>query len=145
MHELGEVIIGDITPFDGITANEKRKREHAAMAEVIGDLVKKEEYLALLDEFDERKTKEAIFAYHCDKLEADIQAKVYQDMGCQRSIDDKENVAILKDDKIQKSIRDGADSVFDIWYAWDKEKFKDDKNFMAILNYIRATNTQSIN
>ena len=102
-------------------------------------------YLALLDEFDERKTKEAIFAYHCDKLEADIQAKVYQDMGCQRSIDDKENVAILKDDKIQKSIRDGADSVFDIWYAWDKEKFKDDKNFMAILNYIRATNTQSIN
>ena len=145
LHELGEVIIGDITPFDGITANEKRKREHTAMAEVIGDLVKKEEYLALLNEFDERKTKEAIFAYHCDKLEADIQAKVYQDMGRQRSIDDKENVAILKDDKIQKSIRDGADSVFDIWYAWDKEKFKDDKNFMAILNYIRATNTQSIN
>ncbi len=52
-----------------------------AMEKVIGDLIKKEEYLALLNEFDERKTKESIFAYHCDKLEADIQAKVYQDMG----------------------------------------------------------------
>jgi 5'-deoxynucleotidase YfbR-like HD superfamily hydrolase len=52
-----------------------------AMEKVIGDLIKKEEYLALLNEFDERKTKESIFAYHCDKLEADIQAKVYQGMG----------------------------------------------------------------
>ena len=145
LHELGEVIIGDITPFDGITSEEKRKRELTAMAEVIGDLIKKEEYLALLAEFDERKTKEAIFAYHCDKLEADIQAKVYQDMGCQRSIKDEENVAILQDQKIQQSIQDGVNSVFDVWYQWDKEKFKDDKNFLAILDFVKTTNTQKIN
>ena len=40
LHELGEVIIGDITPFDNITPEEKTKREHAAMKDVLGDLVK---------------------------------------------------------------------------------------------------------
>ena len=89
LHELGEVIIGDITPFDNITPEEKMKKEHEAMREVIGDLVNQEEFLSLLFEFDEKKTKEAIFAHHCDKLEADIQAKVYQDMGCQHPLDEQ--------------------------------------------------------
>ena len=82
IHELGEVVIGDITPFDNITPEEKMEKEHEAIKEVIGDLIKKDEFYSLLLEFDDKKTKEAIFAHHCDKLEADIQAKVYQDMGC---------------------------------------------------------------
>ena len=45
LHELGEVIIGDITPFDNITPEEKMKKEHEAMREVIGDLVNQEEFL----------------------------------------------------------------------------------------------------
>ena len=72
VHELGEVIIGDITPFDNVSNEEKLKIEHKAISRVIGELVKKDELIALLDEFDERKTKESIFAYLCDKLEADI-------------------------------------------------------------------------
>ena len=36
----------------------------------------------LILEFDERKTKEAIFAYHCDKLECDIQCKLYDEEKC---------------------------------------------------------------
>lgn len=80
IHEIGEVVIGDITPFDNITPEEKLEREHEAIKEVLGNLIKKEEFYSLLLEFDEKKTKEAIFAHHCDKLEADIQAKVYQDI-----------------------------------------------------------------
>ena len=143
LHELGEVVIGDITPFDNITPEEKMEKEHAAIKEVLGDLIKKEEYFALLLEFDEKKTKEAIYAYHCDKLDADIQAKVYQDMGCQKSIDMQENNVVFKSKKVQQIVQDGAKTVFDIWYEFDKSLYVDDERFSALLDYIKEINTQS--
>ena len=143
LHELGEVVIGDITPFDNITPEEKMEKEHAAIKEVLGDLIKKEEYFALLLEFDEKKTKEAIYAYHCDKLDADIQAKVYQDMGCQKSLDMQENNVVFKSKKVQQMVRDGAKTAFDIWYEWDKSLYVDDEKFSALLDYIKEINTQS--
>ena len=100
IHELGEVVIGDITPFDNITPEEKIEKEHEAIKEVLGDLIKKDEFYSLLLEFDDKKTKEAVFAHHCDELEADIQAKVYQDMGCQHSLDEQENNVVFKIQKV---------------------------------------------
>ena len=143
LHELGEVVIGDITPFDNITPEEKMQIEHAAIKEVLGDLIKREEYFALLLEFDERKTKEAIFAYHCDKLDADIQAKVYQDMGCQNPLDKQEKNVVFKSKKVQKMVQDGAKTAFDIWYEWDKSLYSDDEIFSALLDYIKNINTQT--
>ena len=142
LHELGEVIIGDITPFDNITPEEKMKKEHEAMREVIGDLVNQEEFLSLLFEFDEKKTKEAIFAHHCDKLEADIQAKVYQDMGCQHPLDEQENNVVFKSNKVQQMVKDGAQTAFDIWYEWDKSLYYDEEDFARLLDYVRTIDTQ---
>lgn len=144
LHELGEVIIGDITPFDNITPEEKMKKEHEAMREVIGDLVNQEEFLSLLFEFDEKKTKEAIFAHHCDKLEADIQAKVYQDMGCQHPLDEQEDNVVFKSNKVQQMVKDGAQTAFDIWYEWDKSLYYDDEDFARLLDYVRTINTQEL-
>lgn len=144
LHELGEVIIGDITPFDNITPEEKMKKEHEAMREVIGDLVNQEEFLSLLFEFDEKKTKEAIFAHHCDKLEADIQAKVYQDMGCQHPLDEQEDNVVFKSNKVQQMVKDGAQTAFDIWYEWDKSLYYDDEDFAKLLDYVRTINTQEL-
>lgn len=142
LHELGEVIIGDITPFDNITPEEKMKKEHEAMREVIGDLVNQEEFLSLLFEFDEKKTKEAIFAHHCDKLEADIQAKVYQDMGCQHPLDEQEDNVVFKSNKVQQMVKDGAQTAFDIWYEWDKSLYYDDEGFARLLDYVKTIDTQ---
>lgn len=142
LHKLGEVIIGDITPFDNITPEEKMKKEHEAMREVIGDLVNQEEFLSLLFEFDEKKTKEAIFAHHCDKLEADIQAKVYQDMGCQHSLDEQEDNVVFKSNKVQQMVKDGAQTAFDIWYEWDKSLYYDDEDFARLLDYVKTIDTQ---
>ena len=144
LHELGEVIIGDITPFDNITPEEKMKKEHEAMREVIGDLVNQEEFLSLLFEFDEKKTKEAVFAHHCDKLEADIQAKVYQDMGCQHQLDEQEDNVVFKSNKVQQMVKDGAQTAFDIWYEWDKSLYYDDEDFARLLDYVRTINTQRL-
>lgn len=142
IHELGEVVIGDITPFDNITPEEKIEKEHEAIKEVLGDLIKKDEFYSLLLEFDDKKTKEAVFAHHCDKLEADIQAKVYQDMGCQHSLDEQKNNVVFKSQRVQQMVKDGAKSAFDIWYEWDKSLYFDDETFTNILDYVKEINTQ---
>lgn len=144
VHELGEVIIGDITPFDNVSKEEKLRREHEAIIRVIGDLVKKDELLALLYEFDEQKTKESIFAYHCDKLEADIQSKVYQDMGCHQSLDTQENNVVFNNSKAQQFVDNGAKTAFDIWYEWDKSIYADDEVFAQMLDFAKNHNTQEI-
>ncbi len=142
VHELGEVVIGDITPFDNVSPEEKLKLEHEAIVNVIGDLLKKEEIISLLLEFDENKSKEAIFAHHCDKLEADIQSKVYQDMGCHNSLDNQENNVVFKNPKIQQLLDDGAKTAFDIWYEWDKSLYNDDIIFSRMLDYAKNTDTR---
>ena len=141
IHEIGEVLIGDITPFDKITLEEKAEMEHKAMKDVIGDLLNKDELFDLLIEFDEHSTKESKFAYLCDKMEADIQAKVYQDMGCQHSLDDQAGNVVFKSPKIGKMIEDGAQTAFDIWYEWDKSKFDGEPVFVKTLSYVKKNNT----
>lgn len=141
VHELGEVVIGDITPFDNISKEEKMKIEHDGIAKVVGNLVKKDEIISLLQEFDAAQTKEAVFAYYCDKLEADIQSKVYQDMGCHHDLDDQKGNVVYKSSKIQKILEGGAETAFDVWYEWDKDIYKDEI-FSGMLEYIRRCDTQ---
>lgn len=140
LHEIGEVIIGDITPFDGISNNEKELQEHEAWNILLSDLVKKEEIYDLLLEFDEHITNESRFAYLCDKLEADIQAKVYQDMGCQRELLDQENNKCFKYERIQNILNNGAKTAFDVWYQNDLNKFENDEVFKKVLNYVKDNN-----
>lgn len=137
LHEIGETIIGDITPFDNITTKEKAEIEHKAMRKVLEGLYEADEIYALLLEFDEGQTNEARFAYLCDKLEADIQAKVYQDKGYQRSLDDQEGNVAFNSPKINRMIENGASTAFDIWYEWDKSKFENDPVFKYLLDFIR--------
>lgn len=141
IHEIGEVLIGDITPFDKITPSQKAEIEHKAMSDVLGDLIKRDELFDLLIEFDEGTTKEAKFAYLCDKLEADIQAKVYQDMGYQNSLDNQKNNIVFNSPKIKEMIDNGAKTAFDIWYEWDKDKFDKEPVFKKTLKYIKDNNT----
>ena len=77
LHEIEEIKIGDLTPFDKITKEEKRELGKQAVEEVLNTLNKKVQYIELIEEFESMKTKESIFAKMCDKLEADIQCKLY--------------------------------------------------------------------
>ena len=140
LHEIGEVNTGDITPFDGISEKDKEKLEHSAWLEILDGLVKRDEYYDLLLEFDERITKEAKFAYLCDKLEADIQSKIYEDMGCHRSLSDQENNKCYKYDKIKRILENGATCAFDVWYQNDYDKFENDKVFIKGLGYVKDNN-----
>ncbi len=67
VHEIGEIKIGDITPFDNITPEQKQEIEHKAIIEVLGNLSNKDNIIDSIFEFDKRETNEAKFAHYCDK------------------------------------------------------------------------------
>ena len=75
-HELGEIDVGDITPVDKITKEEKFRREKIAI-ERIAKVFEMPEILSLWLEFEENKTAEAQFCKMLDKLDAVMQSKVY--------------------------------------------------------------------
>lgn len=133
LHETEEIIIGDITVFDKSNKT-KEEKGHTAIKELFKDFSNKDELISLLLEFDEKGTKEAKFAYMCDKLEADLQATAYEKMGYNH-MDNQDNNPAYKSPKVQEIIRNGASTVAEIWCKFDEDKFNDDENFSKVLKY----------
>lgn len=84
VHELGEVYAGDITPVDGIPAEEKYRREREAFLAVTTGLPEADELLALWEEFEEGKSPEAKLLRRLDRLELGIQAALLKAEGYDR-------------------------------------------------------------
>ena len=136
IHELGEVIIGDITQFQGVSKEEKKVIELKAVKEITKGLIDSKELVDLFIEFDEGITEEAKYAYHCDKLEADLQSKRYQDNGQHRTLDDQEGNIVMNFDKTKEMLKKAKDP-FDIWYGYDKPLYDDDEDFSLTLDYVK--------
>ena len=130
IHELEEIIIGDFNPFE-ISKEEKEMLGHKAIIKVLSPLVEKDELKSIIFEFDEGETKEAKFAYQCDKLECDIQCKLYDEEGL---------VDFSKYDEYgEKYIKDKIDFTKSWSYNWinnDRRTIKYDDNFDKVAQYI---------
>jgi len=80
VHDLAESLVGDITPYDGIGAEEKRRREAGAMRDLAG-LAGDPALAALWAEYDAAASPEARFVKELDKLETVLQAAQYERHG----------------------------------------------------------------
>ena len=69
VHDLPEVIVGDLTPQDDVST--KSADERAAMEQLAP------EWVFLFDEYENQTTPEAVFVKSLDKLDMALQAKVY--------------------------------------------------------------------
>ena len=142
VHETEEVIIGDLTPHDPGYADKKEKGEQA-IEEIFKDLMCKEYFTTLIKNFDEKSTPEAIFAYKCDKLECDLQVKLYEEEGCAKF--DNAMEKIKKDPKIAKLHERGLKKVSSFFFHSDKtliSKYAEDEEdmFLQILKYLEKNN-----
>ncbi len=135
LHEIEEVKIGDLTLFDKVTQEQKRKMGKEAVEEVLSTLDKKIEYIKLIEEFENMETKESVFAKMCDKLEADIQCKIYCEEKC-IDINKKENQHLLKYARIEKLLNNGEKTVADLFIENDRPIYTQ-KVFEEIANYIK--------
>jgi putative hydrolase of HD superfamily len=77
LHDLAEVRVGDITPYDRVAAAEKRAREQAALGGLVAPLARAGELRALFREYAARRTPESRFVHACDKLDMALQAHRY--------------------------------------------------------------------
>lgn len=78
IHEVGEIYIGDITPVDGVSREEKYQKEYEAVKN-LSEQVHMPMILDLWQEFEDKKTEEAKFCKMIDRLECVMQAKNYGD------------------------------------------------------------------
>lgn len=132
VHELGETVIGDLTQFE-ISKAEKEKLEHEAVHRILGGLLDGNQVEELFLEFDSHSTKEAMFAYQCDKLECDLQSKLYDEEGCV-DLNNQEGNATMKNARVQELLKTGA-SWSTMWLQFGQQVYPYDDNFRAVSNY----------
>lgn len=137
VHELGETIIGDLTQFQ-ISKEDKEKIEHEAVHKILLDLLDGEQIEKLFLEFDSHSTKEAMFAYQCDKLECDLQSKLYDEEGC---VDlNKQDGNDTMNNSIVKELLDSGCSWSSMWLQFGQKIYPYDENFRAVSNYALNNN-----
>ena len=132
VHELEEILIGDLTQFQ-ISKAEKIIIGHKAVEDVLGDLLYKDEIKNLILEFDERKYSEALFAHYCDKLECDLQSRIYDEKGYV-DLKNQEGNETYNDPTVQKYIKSNM-SWSEMWLKYGQEKYNYDENFKKISDY----------
>lgn len=135
IHELGETIIGDLTQFQ-IEKEEKEKIEHEAVHNILGSMIDGEQIEELFLEFDSHSTPEAMFAYQCDKLECDIQSKLYDQEGCV-DLTKQEGNTTMNNELVQQLLATGQ-SWSDMWIEFGQKRYPYDENFMAVSRYAKA-------
>lgn len=115
VHEIGETIIGDLTPED-MQEDLKSEYESKTVKSLL-DLIPNSELLRnLFTEFETRETKEAKFAYQIDKAECDLQARLYEQEGA--FIENYQKYSFTKK-----------------WIEFDRKRISFDKNFSSLLDF----------
>lgn len=142
IHELDEVLKPDFTLRSGITKEEKIKIGVESVDIVASTLSSRDELISLVNEFNEGKTKEARFCYLIDKMECDMQAKVYD-------LDGNFLIEKAKEDLVYygssaKKIEKNAKTASDYWILYDKPKFKNDKIFKLLCDELLKIKSDEI-
>ena len=104
IHDLAEVRVGDITPRDGVSAEDKAAREEAAMD---GLTVALQHVRALWAAYEAQADPEARFVRQLDRLDMALQAVRYHEAGhagmdeflasAERFVDDPRLVPLIRE------------------------------------------------
>lgn len=135
LHELDELVIGDITPYDGVRDYQKTKQlgKNSAV-DILSDLVKADEHTGLVQEYNRGESPEAKFAKQCDKLEAVLQAKLYDS---ETDIFSLENRSKLKADHLKELAQNPQAKLSDTFLAYCKSQKSFSGLFRQIINEIK--------
>lgn len=74
LHDLPEAVVGDITPHDGVSAQDKADAERTVAARILGD---RPDLWGLWEDYEKDRSAEAHFVHELDKLDMALQALRY--------------------------------------------------------------------
>lgn len=141
IHELGETVIGDLTRFQ-ISKEEKEKLEHEAVSKILDGILDGDMIKELFLEFDRHETKEAMFAYQCDKLECDLQCKLYDEEGCV-DLSSQQGNKTIENSKVKELLESG-ESWSSMWLKFGQSTYPYDKNFKEVSEYALNNNIDGL-
>ena len=78
VHDLPEVLTGDVTPHDPVSPEEKSRSEQSALEALVRPLAHAAELQQLWREFELQSSPEGRFVRACDKLDMALQAARYR-------------------------------------------------------------------
>ena len=88
VHDMGESLVGDITPVDGVSKGEKARREQETMQYLGNNLLGQygsgeagDSFKKVWEEYEASETLEAIFVHDVDKMELVLQMVEYERRG----------------------------------------------------------------
>ncbi|RPA87417.1 putative HD family hydrolase [Ascobolus immersus RN42] len=95
VHDMAELIVGDITPLDGVAKSEKNRREQETMVYLASLLPKAagEMLVELWQEYEDGETKEAAFVKDVDKFELLLQMVEYERVHPEKNLEEFWHVA----------------------------------------------------
>ena len=82
LHDLAEAKVGDITPFDGVSKEDKRRLEETALRMILSNIGHEEvavELMALWLQYEEGTSVTSAVARELDKFEMIVQANEYEE------------------------------------------------------------------
>ena len=141
VHELEEILIGDLTLFQ-ISKEEKLALGHKAIEEVLASLLNKEQIISLIEEFDSKSTPEALFAHRCDKLECDLQSKLYDEEHCV-DLNNQEGNNTMNHPLVKELLESGM-SWSEMWLAFGQKIYDYDQNFREVSDYAMKNNISNL-
>ena len=137
IHEMAETVTGDI-PMNQISAEDLHKLEHETVHELFKTILDGEKIEKIWQEFDNQESKEAVFAHFCDKLECDIQARIYDETTKVDLTIQEDNPSYLRDIVKQtlEKYKDNKHSWSSYWIKLDQELLHYPKEFKEVSEYI---------
>lgn len=84
LHDVGERVAGDITPFDKVSPEEKKEKERLGLQKTYAHLLNGTYYLELWEEFERGETPEAQWVRQIDVLDRLWQSRIYTKAGYKR-------------------------------------------------------------
>ena len=118
LHEMEEILIGDLTFYDKEYKNKKVIGEKA-VEKLFSGCSNKEFFLEIINEFEARVTKEAKFAFMCDKLETDLQAYIYRkNYNYSKCREDN-----YTNERVNKYVEEGITEAHKLFLATDKNYY----------------------
>jgi len=134
IHELEEIELGDLNRWE-INSEDRLKKGREAVKVILKDLLSGQQIVDLIEELNAKETKEAIFAHCCDKLEDNIQCKLYDEEGC-FDLSLQGNNKAYKDELVQQLLEKHNGSVSGMWLEFWRIHAGFDPNFMEVSEYV---------
>ena len=140
-HETEEPVIGDIPLVHEL---KKYKKEMGAIAvtSLTENMAKKSYVRGLVQEFEEQKTPEAKFAKFIDKLECDIQSKLYDEEDTV-DLSDQEDNQSSHVPLVEQLLKDGK-SFSGMWMEFGRMTYGYPEEFENVSEFAEENNLHEI-